>query len=143
MAPFAEHYQQLRTSRMHAQLHCLSDEWSVSAHATSIGRGAGCVTWVTDPNDVNQLVPLGLIGELCIEGPIVGRGYLNDEEKTAAVFIEDPTWLLQGGAGHPGRRGRLYKTGDLVRYNEDGSLVFVGRKDAQVKIRGQRGAQRD
>ncbi len=41
------------------------------------------------PNDVNQLVPLGFIGELCIEGAIVGRGYLNDEEKTAAVFIED------------------------------------------------------
>ena len=106
--------------------------------ATRIGKGAGLVTWVVDPENHDDLLPLGCIGELLLEGPLVGRGYLNDPEKTAAAFIEDPAWLLQGAPGQPGRHGRLYKTGDLVRYNEDGSLTFIGRKDAQVKIRGQR-----
>ncbi|KAM3536753.1 hypothetical protein ARSEF1564_010324, partial [Beauveria bassiana] len=83
-------------------------------------------------------MPLGCAGELLLEGPLVGQGYLNDQEKTAAAFIDDPAWLVRGGSGVPGRRGRLYKTGDLVYYNPDGTLQFVGRKDAQVKINGQR-----
>ena len=122
----------------------INTETRGASHATSIGRGAGAVTWVVDPADANRLVPVGFVGELCIEGPIISRGYLHDEKKTAEAFINDPPWLVQGRkgsagrAGHPGRRGRLYKTGDLVRYNEDGTLVFVGRKDAQVKVRGQR-----
>ncbi|KAG9375546.1 hypothetical protein A1F94_013896 [Pyrenophora tritici-repentis] len=53
--------------------------------------------------------------------------------KTAAAFIDDPAWLLEGCDQHAGRRGRLYKTGDLVYYNADGNLVYVNRKDAQVK----------
>ena len=106
--------------------------------ATRLGSGAGLVTWVVDPRNHDNLLPLGCIGELVLEGPLVGRGYLNNMEKTAEVFIQDPAWLLQGASGRPGRHGRLYKTGDLVRYNEDGSLTFVSRKDTQVKIRGQR-----
>ncbi|KAF4509152.1 hypothetical protein G6O67_005445 [Ophiocordyceps sinensis] len=109
-------------------------------HVISIGKGAGLVTWVVDPGNHNSLLPPGDVGELVLEGPLVGRGYLDDPEKTARSFIEDPAWLLQGppSPGQTGRHGRLYKTGDLVRYHEDGSLGFVGRKDAQVKIRGQR-----
>ncbi|RYP90225.1 hypothetical protein DL770_003646 [Monosporascus sp. CRB-9-2] len=108
--------------------------------ATRIGKGAGLVTWVVDPDNHNCLLPPGHVGELLLEGPLVGRGYLNDPEKTAAAFIEDPIWLPQGSLSdsRPGRHGRLYKTGDLVRYHEDGSLSFLGRKDVQVKIRGQR-----
>ncbi len=104
----------------------------------SMGRPVGAVTWVTDAHDMNRLAPIGALGELFIEGPIVGRGYLREPEKTAAAFIDNPPWLSQGYAGHPGRKARLYKTGDLVRYDEDGSLVFVARKDTQAKIRGQR-----
>lgn len=63
---------------------------------------------------------------------------MNDPGKTAEAFIEDLKWLLEGSIGQPGRRGRLYSTADLVRYNEDGSLSFVGRNDGQTKIRGQR-----
>ncbi|CEJ60169.1 hypothetical protein PMG11_08754 [Penicillium brasilianum] len=105
-----------------------------------IGRGHGCITWVTDPDNVNCLTPLGEIGELLIEGPNVSSGYLADPEKTAASFIEDPKWLTEGAplAGIKGRRARLYKTGDLVRYTEDGDLIFIGRKDNQVKLHGQR-----
>ncbi|KID95513.1 Amino acid adenylation, partial [Metarhizium majus ARSEF 297] len=106
---------------------------------SSIGRGVGVNTWVVQASDHNRLVPIGDVGELMLEGPLVGCGYLGDAKQTAAAFIQDPTWLRHGAPGYPGRQGRLYKTGDLVRYDSDGSLAFVGRKDAnQVKIRGQR-----
>ncbi|KAL6853108.1 NRPS [Amphichorda felina] len=91
-----------------------------------------------DPDDHECLLPPGSTGELLIDGPSVGLGYLGDAEKTAASFIKNPGWLLRGVPGRPGRRGRLYKTGDLVRYDDDGTLVYIGRKDTQVKIRGQR-----
>ncbi|KAJ8124168.1 hypothetical protein ONZ43_g45 [Nemania bipapillata] len=109
----------------------------------TIGTGLGACTWVVK-SDGSDLVPIGEIGELWIEGPIVGQGYLRELEKTADSFVESPPWLLRGcpsslaSSGHPGRRGRLYRTGDLVRYGADGNLHFVGRKDSQVKIRGQR-----
>ncbi|KAJ3544059.1 hypothetical protein NM208_g3252 [Fusarium decemcellulare] len=103
-----------------------------------IGKGAGINTWVVDPNDSNTLLPPGSPGELLLEGPVVGLGYLNDPAKTASSFIHDPVWLVRGAPGRPGRSGRLYKTGDLVRYDQQGNLSFLGRKDAQVKIRGQR-----
>ncbi|PKY00819.1 nonribosomal peptide synthase SidD [Aspergillus campestris IBT 28561] len=106
----------------------------------SIGPGNGAAIWIVRPDDHNSLVPVGAVGELLVEGPIVGQGYLNDPEKTAAAFIEDPPWLTAGHKNHAGRRGRLYKTGDLGRYDPDGSggIVFAGRKDTQVKLRGQR-----
>ncbi|KAL2264526.1 hypothetical protein VTJ83DRAFT_7036 [Remersonia thermophila] len=107
----------------------------------SIGPGNGACIWIADPDDHDKLVPVGAVGEILVEGPIVGQGYLNDPAKTAASFIEDPKWLVAGhGKAHPGRQGRLYKTGDLGRYDPDGSggIVFVGRKDTQVKLRGQR-----
>ncbi|KAM0559936.1 hypothetical protein ACHAPJ_003887 [Fusarium lateritium] len=106
----------------------------------SIGPGTGAVIWLVDPDDHNKLVPVGAVGELLVEGPIVGQGYLGDPEKTNAAFIHDPDFLLAGAGGIPGRRGRLYKTGDLVRYDPDGEkgFVFVGRKDTQIKLRGQR-----
>ncbi|KAK5988006.1 Nonribosomal peptide synthetase dtxS1 [Cladobotryum mycophilum] len=111
---------------------------SPEATAACIGYGMGHVTWIVDPEDHDQLVPPGCVGELLLEGPLVGEGYLDDPEKTAATFIHGPAWLRQGGPGSPRRSGRLYKTGDLVHYNGDGSLTFVSRKDAQVKIGGQR-----
>lgn len=106
----------------------------------SIGTGNGAAIWIVDPNNHEKLMPLGAVGELLVEGPIVGQGYLNDPEKTAAAFIEDPKWLVAGHKNYAGRRSRLYKTGDLGKYDPDGSggIVFDGRKDTQVKLRGQR-----
>ncbi|KAJ2904839.1 hypothetical protein MKZ38_007031 [Zalerion maritima] len=106
----------------------------------SIGKGVGGATWIVDPEDHNRLVPVGAVGELLVEGPIVGKGYLNRPDLTEQVFISSPGWLLAGNGETPGRHGRLYKTGDLVSYSLDGSgkITFVSRKDQQVKIRGQR-----
>ncbi|KAJ5111020.1 hypothetical protein N7532_001555 [Penicillium argentinense] len=106
----------------------------------SIGTGNGAAIWIVDPNDHEILMPVGAVGELLVEGPIVGQGYLNDPDKTAAAFIEDPKWLVEGHDNFTGRQGRLYKTGDLGKYDPDGSggIVFAGRKDTQVKLRGQR-----
>ncbi|PSN73352.1 nonribosomal peptide synthetase 6 [Corynespora cassiicola Philippines] len=106
----------------------------------TMGKGKGAAIWVTDPADHNKLLPVGAVGELLIEGPIVGDGYLNNPAKTKEVFIEDPEFLVQGSSKVPGRKGRLYKSGDLVRYDPDGNgeVIFVGRQDQQVKLRGQR-----
>lgn len=105
-----------------------------------IGRGYGVCTWIVDTEDPSKLAPLGAPGELWLEGPIVGQGYLGDVERTAVSFVEDPAWLKHGSGdgGVSGRRGRLYRTGDLVQYSSSGNLLFHGRKDTQVKIRGQR-----
>ena len=104
---------------------------------SNIGNPIGAVCWVADPDNHNKLVPIGAVGELLIEGPIVGRGYLNDPDRNAKVFIEPPAWLR---TIRQHSLSRLYKTGDLVRYSKlgDGSLCIVGRKDSQVKLRGQR-----
>jgi amino acid adenylation domain-containing protein len=75
-------------------------------------------------------VPVGAVGELHIGGAGVARGYLNRPELTQQKFIGDPF------RDEPG--ARLYKSGDLVRRRADGSIVFVGRADSQVKIRGLR-----
>ena len=106
----------------------------------TIGPGNGAAMWVVDPNNHDVLMPIGAVGELLVEGPIVGQGYLGDPEKTATVFISDPAWLVAGHGENPGRKGLLYKTGDLGRYDPygTGEIVFVGRKDTQVKLRGQR-----
>ena len=72
-------------------------------------------------------VPVGVTGELCIAGNGVGAGYLNRPELTAEKFIANPFG-----------KGTLYKTGDLAYWREDGNIVYVGRNDFQVKIRGLR-----
>ena len=61
------------------------------SRASNIGRPVGAVRRVTDPRNHDKLMPIGAIGELVVEGPIVRRGYINDPMKTAEVFIQDPT----------------------------------------------------
>jgi amino acid adenylation domain-containing protein len=75
-----------------------------------------------------HLVPYGSIGEICIGGVGLARGYLNREELTKEKFIENPYNPTE----------RLYRTGDLGRWREDGNLEYLGRIDDQVKIRGYR-----
>ncbi|MBK3510144.1 non-ribosomal peptide synthetase [Pseudomonas sp. MF6747] len=76
-----------------------------------------------------ELVPQGAVGELCVAGTGVGRGYVSDPLRTAQVFVPNPF-------GAPGER--IYRTGDLARRRSDGVLEYVGRIDHQVKIRGYR-----
>ena len=107
----------------------------------SIGHGQGVSTWIVDPQFGKELSPIGAVGELYLEGPLVGQGYLGEEGLTASSFLTDPPWLLEGAPDGSvlGRRGQLYKTGDLVKYNpSDGTIIFAGRSDTQMKLRGQR-----
>ncbi|KAK4498511.1 hypothetical protein PRZ48_011169 [Zasmidium cellare] len=102
-----------------------------------IGKGFGVCTWLVDVKDSSRLAPIGGLGELWLEGPLVGVGY-TDPEQTANAFYDEAPWLSKSGSSHGRPHGRLYRTGDVCKYNEDSSLVFVGRKDSQVKVRGQR-----
>jgi amino acid adenylation domain-containing protein len=76
-------------------------------------------------DEKQQPVAIGATGELCIGGPGVAQGYLNLPDRTQERFIQIP-----------GRSTRLYRTGDQVRFRQDGHLEFMGRIDFQVKIRG-------
>lgn len=100
----------------------------------NIGRSAGTRLWIVHPDNHEQLVgPIGAVGELLLEGPMLASGYLHEAEKTAAAFLPPPRWAVSLDAN-----GAFYKTGDLCYYNSDGSLSYVGRKDGQIKLRGQR-----
>ncbi|MBL6449613.1 amino acid adenylation domain-containing protein [Fulvivirga sp. 29W222] len=79
-------------------------------------------------SDDFQLQPPGVVGELCISGPGLSRGYLNKKEITASSFVPNPF--------EPGER--MYRTGDLAIRLSDGNIIFKGRKDTQVKVRGYR-----
>lgn len=84
-----------------------------------------CNTKCVILNEMQQSVPNGCVGELCISGMGLSIGYLNDEAKTAEKFIKF-------------NNETFYKTGDLVRFNEFSELEYIGRTDFQVKIRGHR-----
>ncbi|RMZ71371.1 non-ribosomal peptide synthetase [Pyrenophora seminiperda CCB06] len=101
---------------------------------TNIGRATSGNCWIVDAQDHNQLASIGSVGELLIEAPTLAREYLNDPAKTATVFIENLPWATPTKISPR----RMYKTGDLAKYNPDGTIEFVGRKDTQVKLRGQR-----
>lgn len=79
-------------------------------------------------NDAMELQPVGIPGELLIGGVQVANGYLNKPQLSKEKFIDDP--FKKGG--------RVYRTGDIAKWNHDGSIVYLGRRDNQVKIRGHR-----
>jgi non-ribosomal peptide synthetase-like protein len=83
---------------------------------------------VTLLDDDLRPVPEGEVGEICVGGPGVARGYVNRPDMTADRFIADPL-----GSGQ-----RIYRTGDLGRFQPDGELEYLGRADSEVKVRGHR-----
>jgi len=99
------------------------------ADIVPIGRPiTGCQLRILD--DQFRSVPPGQVGEICLGGAGVGRGYLGQPDATAQRFVTDPFSVVPGA--------RLYRTGDLGRLRADGAVEFLGRQDAQVKIRGAR-----
>ena len=112
--------------------------------SVSIGKPAARSQIYVLDNYLN-LVPQGVVGEIYIASPGLARGYLNRPKLTQERFIPNP-FVSKGaedqgcrGAGvQRGRGDRLYKTGDLGRWQENGQLEYLGRSDRQVKIRGTR-----
>ncbi len=93
-----------------------------------IGKPSGNIKlFVADKH--GRLLPPGGVGELCISGTQVGRGYLGLPEKTAEVFVKNPYCQDK-------KYSRMYKSGDIVRLLPSGEIDYVGRRDGQVKIRG-------
>ncbi len=72
-----------------------------------------------------NLQPVGLAGELCIGGVNVALGYINQEDLTKERFLDNPFG-----------EGKMYRTGDLAKWDQNGNVIFLGRKDFQVKIKG-------
>ena len=113
----------------------ISRKFATSENESNIGKGLGATTWIVETNDHNKLMPIGAVGELLLEGPVLAREYLKAPVKTNDAFITDPCWVSKFGS-KTGRR--FYKTGDLAKYDRTGDLIFQGRKDTQIKLRGQR-----
>ena len=98
-----------------------------------IGRPvANSYYFLTD--QAGRLVPRGAVGELCFTGIQVGRGYWHQPELTAEKFCDCPFLPL---TSHPSPL-KMYRTGDLCRWSDDGQMEYIGRMDNQVKIRGYR-----
>ncbi|KAL8889959.1 MAG: hypothetical protein Q9215_002828 [Flavoplaca cf. flavocitrina] len=117
---------------------CLAIDMKPNTSPETVGfplPNASC--WLVDPEDSDRLVPVGATGELVVAGPSLALGYLNDDAKTQACFISAPLWARKMGLTFT----RFHKTGDILKYNTDrldGSYEFIGRKDSQIKLRGQR-----
>ncbi|MGM9698561.1 MAG: amino acid adenylation domain-containing protein [Prevotella sp.] len=108
---------------------------NIDSKPNDIGKSMeGVVSFVMDNH--LRLLPDGIVGELCIGGVKLTEGYLNNEAQNSLVFVDNPYCQTCGTNGVDTLR--LYKTGDLVKRNENGNLLFIGRKDFQVKVNGYR-----
>ena len=143
-----ELFQQVQRQMSHATLYNLygtSEVWDATWYDPTehpIATRAGATVPIGKPIDnvqtyildtQQQPVPIGVTGELYVGGDGLALGYHNRPELTSEKFIAHP-FATKGE--RPPDEGRLYKTGDLVRYRPDGNIEFLGRIDHQVKIRG-------
>jgi amino acid adenylation domain-containing protein len=106
----------------------VGDPQSIATTNLPIGKPLPNFTLYIFNEDTQVLQPQGCIGELCVSGIGLARGYLNRDELTLQKFQANS--LATGE--------RIYRTGDLARWLPDGNIEFIGRKDLQVKIRGNR-----
>ncbi|KAJ5178704.1 AMP-dependent synthetase/ligase [Penicillium capsulatum] len=102
-----------------------------------VGRPASGSIWIVNPDFPDQLMPVGAVGELLIEGPHISRGYLDHVSARSENFlVMSPAWMTQL---HPNRPSyRFYRSGDLGRYKHDGTIELIGRKDTMLKLDGAR-----
>ncbi|KUJ13414.1 acetyl-CoA synthetase-like protein [Mollisia scopiformis] len=115
---------------------CCFLDTCIKAHYTGlIGNPYASKFWIVDPLNSDKLQSIGAPGEILIEGPTVGRGYLGDPERTKEIFIAPPAWFSSICQRRP---SRFYKTGDLGKLTKHGDYEIVGRKDSQIKVRGWR-----
>ena len=112
----------------------LCQRYSKGIDPRTIGFPMGCQVWIVDANDHDKLLPDGETGEMLLEGPLLAKGYFKDDMKTALSFISNPIWAAPAKASSGPRR--MYKTGDLGFRKSNDAIVYVGRKDLQVKING-------
>ncbi|PKX95422.1 acetyl-CoA synthetase-like protein [Aspergillus novofumigatus IBT 16806] len=103
----------------------------------NLGKACDSRLWVVNMDNHDRLVPVGAVGELVLQGTGLGRHYLKNSQDTASQFPDALEWQSRLVDGPTPDCGRLYKTGDLVRYTSDGSLIYVGRKAQVVKANGQ------
>ncbi|MGB3468537.1 MAG: amino acid adenylation domain-containing protein, partial [Cyclobacteriaceae bacterium] len=106
---------------------CSVKEISQNYEPISIGKSIAN-TQIYILNDELDLLPIGIVGEICVSGAGLAEGYLRKKELTKEKFIDHP--FIAGD--------RLYLTGDLGRWLPDGNIDFIGRKDNQVKIKSHR-----
>ena len=117
-------------------VYCTAHTYTTADHHPSgVGKGLHGSMWIVDPDDHNRLAPIGTVGELLVQSHALARGYYNDEKRTEQSFIKQVDWLPKE---MDDKKCGFYKTGDLMKYNSDGTFAFVARKDTQVKLRGQR-----
>ncbi|KAM3513239.1 hypothetical protein MY11210_003105 [Beauveria gryllotalpidicola] len=106
-----------------------------SRDPNNLGRAIGAHSWIINPDNPDQLVPIGAIGELLIESPGIARGYLFSQSTKTPFLEKAPAWYAPK---QPPHGVKFYRTGDLARYAPDGTVICLGRMDSQVKVRGQR-----
>lgn len=109
------------------------DDFSVP----SIGFPIGGRVWIVHPDDWTILSPIGVPGEICIQGPDIAKGYLGDKQKTRLAFKPNPPWLTRE-EGPLSSSYHIFRTGDRGLILKDGSLRILGRIDRQLKVNGQR-----
>ncbi|KAL3456652.1 hypothetical protein BJX64DRAFT_293913 [Aspergillus heterothallicus] len=120
---------------------CALNEAPDASRTNSVGRSGCGAIWITNPADPEQLVPVGAVGEILIEGPHLARGYLDGVAvRTDVGFMAcAPAWMKLVHGEDPARTSsRVYRSGDLGRYLPDGTVEYLGRKDAMLKLNGYR-----
>lgn len=103
----------------------------------NLGRPRTGAVWVVSLANPEQLMPVGAVGELIMEGPHLSRGYIDTVCPKSASFLRQiPTWME---SVQPFRKPeRMYLSGDLGKYNHDGTITYMGRKDTILKVNGER-----
>jgi len=119
-----------------AALGCIIEQDVQTINQDVIGRPMPNTTALL-LNEEGQLVPPGLTGEICIGGPGLAIEYLNSPELTQERFIQNP-YATQLANKTPGFEARLYRSGDMGYWTPEGKIVYLGRKDQQIKVRGYR-----